>query len=310
MSNGLQELLSHVSVEEPVTMGQLQVFGLRWTVDADLGYMTLDEAMTGQSLVVEEVSESGSVPTLKVTNRGDAMVFLMAGELLVGAKQNRVLNASLMVDARSELPVPVSCVERGRWGYRSRRFADSGSSSHARLRAKMSRDAMEAYREHGRPSSKQGEVWREVNMKLAAMGSSSDSDSLHQAYEDHRAALDQSIRDAKAPEGCCGVVFAFGGRIAGADLFDKPSTLAKLWPKVLKAYAIDAMERREKAPEVVRDTVEAWLRNAHGARCEQFKSPGLGDDVRMESPELIGAGLVLSEHPVHVELFPGAPQSM
>src|SRR5262245_53696470 len=84
----------------------LQVFGLRVESPAAAPYATLDEAMGRHEIEVTEVSEGGSVPTLRVHNKSDSRVFLMAGEHLVGAKQNRVLNTSLMVGAKSEVPIP------------------------------------------------------------------------------------------------------------------------------------------------------------------------------------------------------------
>ena len=100
------------------------------------------------------------------------------------------------------------------------------------------------------------------------------------------------------------MVFALGGRIVGFDLFDQPATLAKSWPKLVRAYALDAcVTHAEAAQSVCRDDIENWLRTARGAKEETFKSPGMGDDVRLEGPQLIGAGLVVEDRPVHMEVF-------
>jgi hypothetical protein len=300
----LTELLQTVRVTQPQEAGGLQVFGLRWENGNGLQYTTLDDALAATTLEVTEVSEGGNVPVLKVVNKGDTLVFLMAGEQLIGAKQNRVLNASIMVAAQSELPIPVSCVEAGRWRYRSHKFASSGTSSHAMLRKMMSLHAHEGYRSQGTPTSRQGEVWGEVSRKLDKMGSRSASAALYQTYEDHRQRLDDVLGKLHSPEDCSGVVFAFAGKIAGADLFDKPATLAKLWPKLVRSHTLDVLEVAEtQAAPLTADAVQQWLRSAAGARVEPFKSPGLGDDVRLEGDSLVGAGLVVDDHPVHVELF-------
>jgi hypothetical protein len=109
----LRERLQTVEVMDPLEAAGLQAFGLRWQSPSELAYATLDDALTSGTLEVTEVGESGSVPSLKVKNKGDTAAFLMAGEQLAGGKQNRVLNASILVPAQSELPIPVSCVERG-----------------------------------------------------------------------------------------------------------------------------------------------------------------------------------------------------
>jgi hypothetical protein len=304
MSQRLSERLESVQIDEPCEAEGLQVFGLRWPLAAPLCYTTLDDGLAGGLLEISELNEGGSVPTLKIANKGDTMAFLMAGEQLAGGKQNRVLNASIMVAAHSELPLPVSCVERGRWAYRSAHFGSTGSSSHSKLRRLMHKHATVGYRSVGKPSSRQGEVWEEVDRKLSETGSHSPSEYLNKAYEDSEAVLQEVERQLSVPEGANGAVFAFAGRIVGFDLFDQPATLAKLWPKLVRAYGIDARAvRSEPAKLVSRTDVETWLRGACHAKEEVFKSPGVGDDVRMESPQLVGAGLLVENSPVHVEVF-------
>jgi hypothetical protein len=303
MSTTLKEIFETVEVAEPVEANGLQVFGLRRQPAEGLSYLTFEEAIKQGAFKVTEVSESGSVPTLLVKNRTGQMVFLMAGQQLVGAKQNRVLNASIMVPAQSKVTIPVSCVESGRWGYRSRKFHGSGSSSHSYLRKLMARDALEGYRRERRPSSQQGRVWAEVDRKLGYLGTFSPSSALYAAYEDHRHRLDDTVANVRVPEGCCGAVFAFGGRPAGMDLFDKPETLNKLLPTLIRAYALDALEEPGESP-VDCTAVTTWLQSSGDAVFERYDSPGLGDDIRVEGKALVGAGLVVDGCPVHVELFP------
>jgi hypothetical protein len=304
MPHPLTDLFETVHVAAPQEVAGLQVFGLRRDGNTPLTYVTLDDALAAGTLQVTEVNESGSVPTLHVRNTADTMVFLMAGEQLVGAKQNRVLNASIMVDVRTELPIPVSCVEAGRWRYHSRHFASGGTSSHSYLRHLMSKQVTASYKTRREPQSDQGEVWNEVARKLGKMGSASPSSALAQAYADYETRLGDILDQLRVPEGCCGAVFVLGGRIAGVDLFDRPETLTKLWPKLVRAYAIDALEvpASAEAP-LAAEAVSGWLRAAASAKFEPFKSPGLGHDVRVEGDHLVGAGLVVHEQPVHVELF-------
>jgi hypothetical protein len=82
--------------------------------DPVAAYLTLDEALAG-GLRIRETSESGSVPELVVENPLEARVLLFDGEELIGAKQNRILNVSVLVEAKTTLTIPVSCVEQGRW---------------------------------------------------------------------------------------------------------------------------------------------------------------------------------------------------
>jgi hypothetical protein len=284
--------------------GGLQVFGLRWPAGDGLDYATLDEALRDKILEVMEINEGGQVRTIKVVNKSDRMVFLMAGELLVGCKQDRVLNTSMIVPARTEMPIPVACVEAGRWGYRSRKFGSARSSSHSYLRMMLARQTYTHYRVLGEPSADQGAIWAEVGRKMSEMGSSSASAALHDVFQDYGERLDQVLQSLPAPDGCHGAAFAVNGNIVGADLFDKSATLNKLWPKLLKGYAIDALEdAREKAKLLEPESVTGWLKKASSAKHDCFDSPGLGQAVRIEGDELVGAALVVDQQPIHVELF-------
>jgi hypothetical protein len=304
MTRQLTDLFDTVEVTAPQQAGSLQVFGLRWPIGNGIAYTTLDDALASQTLDVTEVSEGGNVPTLKVVNKGDTLVFLMAGEQLAGAKQNRVLNTSILVAAMTELPIPVSCVEAGRWRYRSQKFASTGTTSHRTLRRIMCGHVTAHYQTEARPTSNQTEVWGEVSRKLGAMGSSSDTQALHQAYLDHQRSLEDVVTKLDVPAGCNGAAFALNGKVVGVDLFDRPGTLAKLWRKLIQAYYLDALEEPDAdKPPASSAEVTAWLHTAAGAESHPFQSPGLGQDVRLEGQGIVGAGLMVENHPIHVELF-------
>lgn len=308
MSESIKELLQGIAVLEPSAAHGLQVFGLRREPSpAPLEYLTLDEALEKKLAEVTEVSEGGSVPVLKVVNRANAMLFLLAGEQLIGAKQNRVLNASIMVAANTELPVPVSCVEQGRWSYRTKHFGTSGTATHHGLRKMMHKETMASLAHTGEFDANQGAVWREVSRKLASHGSQSASAALEQVYMDHQKDLASLLKQLSVPEGCVGAVFAFGGRIAGLEMFDQPKTLARLWSKLIRSYAIDALEANQPDKAVSQKDVEKWLNAAKKLKAKSYKSPGLGDDIRVEGKEMTGATLVVEKQPVHVELFADAP---
>ena len=118
---------------EPLEHRGIVVAALFPRRDPEAAYVTLDEALAG-GLRVREVDESGSVPELVVENPLDSRVLLYDGEELVGAKQNRILNVSVLVEAKTTLRIPVSCVEQGRWSRRSAFFSAGGHVAHVELR--------------------------------------------------------------------------------------------------------------------------------------------------------------------------------
>lgn len=125
--------LADIGFGEAVSRDGLHLFPLVGKTKPEPGLALLDEALKMRVLRIEEIGEEGRVPTLRVVNSGADPVLLLEGDELVGAKQNRVVNSSVLVAADSELTLPVSCVERGRWSYRSRGFSSSGASPHLAL---------------------------------------------------------------------------------------------------------------------------------------------------------------------------------
>jgi hypothetical protein len=98
-------------------------------------YVTLGEAIAAGTLVVGESTDGGVVGELAASNTGKAAVLIVSGEELSGAKQNRVLNTTVLVPAGGRMVLPVSCTEQGRWSYLSDSFRDSGYVASRRVRA-------------------------------------------------------------------------------------------------------------------------------------------------------------------------------
>jgi hypothetical protein len=97
--------------------------------DGSFRYRTLGEALAASKITITEVSAAGAVPELLVVNRGQSPVLMIDGEELAGAKQNRVLNTSILLKGLSETRIPVSCTEQGRWSYASSAYCPKTRTS-------------------------------------------------------------------------------------------------------------------------------------------------------------------------------------
>ena len=282
---------------EPVEHRGIVVTPLFPTRDPVAAYVTLDEAL-GAGLRITEVDESGSVPELLVDNPLEARVLLYDGEELVGAKQNRILNVSVLVEARSKLRIPVSCVEQGRWHRMSADFSSAGHLSHASLRKRK------AEAQAARPLARgvaQGEVWDDLRQMSARMsvdaptGASSD---IHRAYRRDTRALEDAF---PAQAGQCGAILGLGESIS-LDLVSRPDAFALLWPKIRAGYLLDALERLDR-PATPATAIEAFINGVAGALVTRQPSAGLGEDVRLRSERVIGSGLELEGEVLQLSAF-------
>lgn len=274
--------LPELRVGEPVRHKALSVFPLFTDSNGGVDYRLADEAIADESLLVEEVSEGGSVPDLLVENKGDTRVLFIEGEELVGAKQNRILNTSVLIAAKSKVKIPVSCVEQGRWGYQSRYFGSSGSHSPSKLRyALKSSVSMSAKAGHGHQSD-QGEVWNSVAACLSSHEVASTSSAMSDAFE----ALEEqrtSYRDnVKYVDGATGVAVAIGKRVVALDVFDKPSTCQKVWDRILSGCILDALEAESEEGQADIAEVERLISSAGAADWEKVQQVGEGEEYRSE----------------------------
>lgn len=305
--NVISETLDSIRIGLPVTAGGLTMYPLLGAVSPSAAYLLLDDALECGAAEITEISQSGSVPELHFRNKGDQDILLVDGEELVGAKQNRVLNLTILVGAGQDVKIPVSCVEAGRWSWRSNRFAPGKRNLHARARAAKMHGVSESLARDGLRAGPevQADVWRSVDEKMAAFRVRSATNSLHDVYAAKETLLG-AVRDAfLARTGQTGAAFAIGERMVGCDLYDSPATLRKLLPKLVDSFAFDAIESvdatSEEPPSA--DSVLRMLRAISGAQCREYPAIAKGRDIRIASDPIIAAALVADGRVAHLAAF-------
>jgi len=267
-------------------------------------YLTLAEAQALGLAVVTEVSESGSVPTLLLENNADQAVFLLDGEELVGAKQNRILNLSVLVPAKTTLEIPVSCVEQGRWRHRSWEFASTERTLFSRGRARKAQRVSESLCASGDRAANQGEVWDDISAKMESMAVHSKTQAIADAYDAFAGSVEEYVQAFGTVAAQVGACFAINGRIRGIELFDNSDTCRKLLPKLVRSYALDAIEewREGESPPAVPNVGE-FLATVAAAETDRFKALGEGEDIRLRSASVGGGALAARERVVHLCAF-------
>jgi hypothetical protein len=299
--------LSSLRLGAPQTHENLTLIPLLAGVDAPLEYITLDDGLKQGLVSISEVSEGGSVQNLRVLNRSRSKVLILDGEELVGAKQNRISNASFVIPEESEKVIPVSCIEEGRWKYSSRSFSSSDSLYAAFGRRTKLQDTTSILRLRKEFKTDQVKVWDTVKRYLGVSGTDSATDSFVDYHEQRRADLDGYVGSFRAEPEQVGVMVLINDRLQGLDAFGKRITWRGVFAKLVRSYAMDAIVRAAVEPAQGTNpplTPDEFLKEVAGAPREIFDSVGAGKDVRLETPAIIGAALVLDEHLLHLTVFP------
>ncbi len=271
-------------------------------------FVTLDEALASGDAVVTELggqilrrsrdgrephaarvlrpetwAQSGpDVNRLVLVNRGTKPLLLLAGEIVSGGKQDRVVAKDRIVPPGAEpLPLDVFCVERGRWSAGTA-FMASGVIAHPSVReqaavaqdqqavwaAVRSGTTAEPAAAEAAPEARPAIAAREVD---SIIGREARTESYAHIYKGSR--IGQSVesfaaeverRFARATENLkdgrlVGVVVAYGGELAWADVFASAELFRGYWPKLVRSYSVEALARRKSNEQASLDDAREFL---------------------------------------------------
>src|SRR5262245_30326042 len=230
----LRRLIAGVRLGQAKAHGSMTVLWLS-TLEGEpavTGVATLDEARAQGVLVITERAQA-TVPELTVDNRGKSHVLLLAGEILVGGKQNRVLKEDVLLPPLSGArDLGVYCVEQGRWNTGRKDFESKSTFAGSALRSQLLQKADQA------------RIWAEVSKRAQMAHAMSPTQSYQEIYEKpevqtHVKDVERGI-DATPPTGASGAAVFIGATLAGLDLFQPVGLFGREWPKLLRAYALEA----------------------------------------------------------------------
>jgi hypothetical protein len=200
--------------------------------------IVLDEGMASKAVRITEFDE-GDVNNLTFKNTSDKPVFLLAGEVVLGGKQDRIIGKNTVIPAKTTQQVPVYCVEHGRWATQTSEFTTANALAHGRLRAQAS-------------YAGQQDVWNEVASKNAVRKTSNATDTYRtvakQQSDGTLATTQKKVEAALAKVApadrarMVGYVVSLNGKVATVDMFSSPKLFAKLETKLVRSYITEAID--------------------------------------------------------------------
>ena len=305
----INEALAGLKLGEAQHFANLTITPLLAATPGVADYLTLAEAQERGLASVTEVSESGSVPALLLENTADQAVFLLDGEELTGAKQNRIINLTLLVPAQTALEIPVSCVEQGRWSHTTEEFASSERAFFSKGRARKAEQVSASLRETGDRESDQEEVWDDIECKMACMSVSSDTAAISDAFSHFAGSVDEYVKAFQASDNQVGACFVINGKIRGVELFDVSETCGKFMPKLIRSYALDAIEEGTKKVANAAPSISDFILAVAAAPADSFEALGEGNDLRIHSTRIAGGALAARDRVVHLCAFSQAAET-
>jgi hypothetical protein len=255
-------------------------------------FLTLQEAIEQKKVVVHETQNVNELSVENVSPTDE--VFIQAGDIVKGGQQDRVLSLDLIVPSKSgKMPIASFCVEAGRWTQRGAENVRQFGASTEQLSTK---DLKLAARKEG----KQSEVWDKVakaqmllKEKVGAPVQAAESASslqltlehkkLKEALETYLKKLSPIVEDKKD---VIGYAFAINGKVNSADVYGSSTLFKKLWPKLIKASAVEAVvevEKDKKFDPVAATAIKAFLEDAEKGKAKEKEISKRVQEIQRET---------------------------
>jgi hypothetical protein len=288
VSNAVVTMLRRAGLRPPLALPGSGLAAVPLVIAGDADADLLVEAVAAGTASVSEVSEEGSVSRLLVRHDGARPLLLLHGEEVLGARQNRILNASFLAPARGLVELPVSCVERGRWGGTSWRFEASGTTAASSVRGASLRRVTRSVTGGGSYDTDQDQTWRDVDGYLERCGTRSETSSHRDALSSRLGVARDAMAEIQPQPDWAGMAFARGGRLVSLDLFGSPGLFARAWKTVALGVLAEVFDGPAGGGDPVA-VVEAALAQIRATPLLAKRGVGLGETLHGSTSVAVGA---------------------
>jgi hypothetical protein len=263
-------------------------------------FLTLQEALEQKKVVVHETQNVNELSVENVSPTEE--VFIQAGDIVKGGQQDRVLSFDLIVPSKSgKMPIASFCVEHGRW---TQRGAENVMQFGASTEQLSTKDLKLAARGDGKTGEKQREVWDKVAKaqmllkdKVGAPVQAAESASslqltlehkkLKEALEEYLKKLSPIVEDKKD---VIGYAFAINGKVNSADIYGSSTLFKKLWPKLIKASAVEAVvevQKDKKFEPVAATAIKGFLEDAEKGKAREKEVTKRVQEIQRETDKSV-----------------------
>lgn len=288
---------------EHIFWRNLTVFPLRLNDVFNGEFITLNEGLSKNEVKVEELPQA-RVNSVRVLNSSPSHLFILDGEEIYGALQNRVFNTTVILDPLSEEVVPVSCIEEGRWAG-TRTFSSSTSTSNPTVRAILNSSVTRNLITTNRFLSDQSSVWDSVRRTLNMTNVSSQTQSLSSAFIAMKDRLREFVSECEVLKNYNGFLISAGSLIVGMDLFYSRSLFLKFFDKLLESYALEGIMRsRNQEGSITKRKVSSFLEKVRVTGSKKFKGIGRAEEIRTVEGDITSKLTLFNGQPLHISAFP------
>lgn len=285
-------MFANLKAAEPVFLRNLKIYPIKGDNGNGFTLTTIEEAINAGDAEFREL-DTPDVNEILFINRGNTPVLMLDGDEITGALQNRIISKSDIAEPNSTHRISVICAEENRWdeigGFKT------GYCSYPGLRALLTKSRQTK-------GDMQKAIWKEIQRKMTVTKTRSATSSMHDIFENLAEEINRYIEDFQSlNHNTIGLIGTTGNRILGCDIFQNPKIYQKCETKLVRSYALDAIEYLHK--ENGHLEVEKFL-NATLAALNKNESKTKTQNITIKADGLLGQATVYQNSIVHLSAFP------
>lgn len=239
----LNHFIDNLSILEPIYVDEnIVLLPVESKLTPNLLYISLIEASKNNAVEVKEINYAGSVTEIFIKNKSKNFILIPQGETLIGAKQNRIVNTSILVEPDCETKIPVSCIERGRWHYNKPDFKPANEMIAYKLRKHASKYLYFNMRDEDSFESDQSKIWDFIDSDFRKDEIDSPTSSYTDYMELKLNSKEIDISKIELPSGINGFATFFGDKIFSLEYFSNSDFFNETKDRLLKAILVDAQD--------------------------------------------------------------------
>lgn len=274
--------------------------------------ISLHEAFEKNMIVVKELEESERVNTIELENLSESYIFILDGDILKGAKQNRVVNTSVLVAPKTKIILPVSCVEEGRWQYKSSRFKPSNEIAHRSIRFSKANYISESKKQNRSDfAADQSVVWNKVASVSDSLEFHSETMSHSDLFDNYKDELDDVTEKFTMQSKANGLLIFVGNQMVACDIFNNNKIYSDYFDKIIKTSALDSKLKKDEKSQISLDqssiieSMHSVFDQFNNYKDEASSTPGVseGTEIRLNIEDNTFYGLSHNGQSVHQSIL-------
>jgi len=296
-----------IKIIEFLAEGELSIVQFATMQQNTFDYISLGNAISKELLEIREIDQAADVNNLIVLNKSDKYVFIMDGDILEGAKQNRVVNTSVLLSPNKKTILPVSCIEQGRWRFVSDKFKQSDYVAPSKMRSSKAANVKKSLESFSGFDANQTEIWENVNDYQKDFSYYSETSNFTDVYMHKSDEVKSLIEKFRVHKKANGIAVFLRKNLLSIDVFNRTEIYAEYFTKILKGVAFEAAQLKPTNHGLTNAEAayktQDFFDNIGKLKYNEFDGAGVGIEYRFENKEYTGFTLNYKVHMIHLAVL-------